>query len=62
MVSVVFGDGTVARATVLPQDAAGGAVFSLAWPTLSNPAYYRAYAADGHLIEQRPVRQATVPH
>ena len=61
-VTVVFGDHSVVAAKVLDQGAAHGVVFSLAWPTTtSNPAYYRAYAADGHLIQQVPVKQAVIP-
>jgi hypothetical protein len=61
-VTVVFGDGSVVAAKVLDQGSANGVVFSLAWPTTtSNPAYYRAYAADGHLIGQIPVQQAVIP-
>lgn len=61
-VNVVFSDGRVVTAKVLDQGAGNGVVFSLPWPTTTaNPAYYRGYSADGHLIQQVPVKQAVIP-
>lgn len=60
-VTVVFADGRVAAATVRDQGSAHGVVFSLAYPTVSLPSYYRAYDANGHLVQQIPVQPAVIP-
>jgi hypothetical protein len=60
-VTMVFSDGRTAPAQLLAQGSAHAVVFSVSWPTLTDPTFYRAYGADGHLIQQLPIPAAQVP-
>ena len=61
-VTMSLDNGQVIQGTVRDQGAAHGVVFSLAYPvTSSNPTFYRAYAADGHLIQKIRIKQLVIP-
>lgn len=60
-VTIVLSDGRTVTAQLLTQASAHAVVFSVSWPTLTDPTFYRAYGADGHLIQQLPIPAARVP-
>lgn len=60
-VTVVFGNGQTLPATVRDQGPAHAVVFSVDFPAISFPTYYRAYAANGHLIQQIRIQSPIIP-